>query len=396
MTTDRIKTTRTNGGNNKHKKYEGRGFSGIANRGNTCYMNACMCVLSHTYELNDLMDNEHLAARRSALTERKPNAILLDEWDALRKILWNQNCTVSPGGFLSAIQRVARETNNAEFQGLDQNDASEFLLFLFDAFHNAYARAVVMRIDGIELTRTDTCARQCYQMLKDRYASDYSECLDLFYGIQMSMISDIATSGVGATEAASILSAKPEPYSVLNLCIPHPIQCAGAAGAVPLSLYDCFDAYCERERMDGDNAWFNSATGQKQAVDKFIRFWSMPEIMVIELKRFVPTTQYGRFKKNVAPITIPLENASFAKYVRGYAPESYVYDLYGACNHHGSIGGGHYTATVRVADGRWFNFNDERVTETTNLAQLESGSAPYCLFYRRRSSHAPAHTVINK
>ena len=375
-------TDHTNNKHNKHKKYEGRGLSGIANRGNTCYMNACLCALSHTYELNDLMDNEHLAARRRALTGRKPNAVLLDEWDALRKILWNQNCTVSPGGFLSAIQRVARETNNVEFQGLDQNDASEFLLFLFDAFHNAYARAVVMRIDGIELTRTDTVARQCYEMLKERYASDYSECLDLFYGIQLSMISDIIVATGSST--ASILSAKPEPYSVLNLCIPS--SSAPAPGTPPLTLYDCFDAYCERERMDGDNAWFNSATGQKQAVDKFIGFWSMPEIMVIELKRFVPTAHYGRFKKNSAPITIPLENASFAKYVRGYAPESYVYDLYGACNHHGSIGGGHYTATVRVADGRWFNFNDERVSETTNLAHLESGIAPYCLFYRRRKS----------
>lgn len=379
-----------------HSKYAGKGLSGIVNKGNTCYMNACLSVLSHTYELNDLLDNANLSARRKTLLNRKPNAVLLDEWDDLRKILWNQNCTVSPGRFVSAVQHVARETGTVAFQGWDQNDTSEFLLFIFDAFHNACARAVVMRIDGTEKNPTDAIARQCYDMLKERYTRDYSECLDLLYGIQMSVITEIGSSG------SKILSAKPEPYSVLNMCIPERVSVGGVGGAAAtsaptpqrLTLYDCFDKYCESEQLDGENAWFNDATGKKQPVNKSILFWSMPEIMVIDLKRFVPTSNYGRYKKNNTHIDIPLEGASFAKYVRGYSPEKYVYDLYGVCNHHGSINGGHYTATVRVADGRWFNFNDERVSEIVpKMTHLDGGggapyyldgSGPYCLFYRRR------------
>lgn len=371
--------------NNTKTKYAGKGLSGIVNRGNTCYMNACLSVLSHTYELNDLLDNAELSARRKTLPNRKPNAVLLDEWDDLRKILWNQNCTVSPGRFISAIQHVARETGAVEFQGWDQNDTSEFLLFIFDAFHNACARAVVMRIDGTEKNPTDVIARRCFDMLKERYARDYSECLDLLYGIQMSVITDIADPpGTGN----GILSAKPEPYSVLNMCIPEKSGASSAAAHThtqrTITLYDCFDKYCESERLDGENAWFNEVTGKKQPVNKSIVFWSMPEIMVIDLKRFVPTSNYGRYKKNTTHIDIPIESASFAKYVRGYSPEKYVYDLYGVCNHHGSINGGHYTATVRVADGRWFNFNDERVSEIVPKMTHLDGSAPYCLFYRRR------------
>ena len=364
----------------KYKKYEGLGLSGIANGGNTCYMNACLSVLSHTYELNDMLDNPQLSARRNALTQRKPNSVLLNEWDALRSILWNQNCTVSPRGFVAAVQRVAHDMNNAEFQGWDQSDTSEFLLFMFDAFHNAYARPVVMRVDGSEKNSTDTIARQCYEMLKERYSKDYSECLDVFYGIQLSVISEPNTNDA--------LSAKPEPFSVINLTIPAVTKKTGAAGGGgggenSITLYDCFDAFCEHERIDGENAWFNSKTNQKQAVDKYIGFWSLPEIMVINLKRFVPTARYGVFKKNASRIGIPLDGACFSKYVCGYNPEKYVYDLYGVCNHHGSIGGGHYTATVRVADGRWFIFDDSRVSEATTLTHLDGG-APYCLFYRRR------------
>ena len=302
---------------NVNNKYVGKGLSGIANKGNTCYMNACLSVLSHTYELNDLLDNAQLSARRKTLLNRKPNAILLDEWDDLRKILWNQNCTVSPGRFVSAVQHVARETGTVQFQGWDQNDTSEFLLFIFDAFHNACARAVVMRIDGTERNPTDVIARRCYDMLKERYTRDYSECLDLLYGIQMSVITEIGSRNDGS----KILSAKPEPYSVLNMCIPERVESG------QITLHDCFNKYCESEQLDGENAWFNDATGKKQPVNKSILFWSMPEIMVIDLKRFVPTSNYGRYKKNNTHIDIPLEGVSFAKYVRGYSPEKYVYDL---------------------------------------------------------------------
>ncbi len=37
-------------------KYCNRGLSGLANVGNSCYLNSCMQVLSHTYEFNDFLN----------------------------------------------------------------------------------------------------------------------------------------------------------------------------------------------------------------------------------------------------------------------------------------------------------------------------------------------------
>jgi ubiquitin carboxyl-terminal hydrolase 4/11/15 len=103
-------------------KFKGRGLSGLGNLGNTCFLNSCVQVLSHTYELHTILDN------LNKLNDVIDSKLLL-EFDILRKLMWSKNCSIAPGGFVGTVQKIAKEKNKDIFTGYAQNDLPEFLLF---------------------------------------------------------------------------------------------------------------------------------------------------------------------------------------------------------------------------------------------------------------------------
>jgi ubiquitin C-terminal hydrolase len=162
-----------------------------------------------------------------------------------------------------------------------------------------------------------------------------------------------------------------EPYFMIDLPIPSKKS---------LSLIDCFNHYVEGEILEGENAWYYEKTKSKINIRKKIQFWSFPNILVIDFKRF-----NNRFQKNQTLITFPLENLDLSNYVIGYKKENYIYDLYGVCNHSGGVMGGHYTSYVKNANGKWYHFNDTNVSEVGVSESIVSPKA-YVLFYRKRQN----------
>jgi ubiquitin C-terminal hydrolase len=82
-------------------------------------------------------------------------------------------------------------------------------------------------------------------------------------------------------------------------------------------------------------------------------------------------------------IDFPLDNLDLSNYVIGYKKNSYIYELYGICNHSGSAFGGHYTCYVKNANGKWYHFNDTNVVEVSLVDAIISAKA-YVLFYRKK------------
>jgi ubiquitin C-terminal hydrolase len=150
---------------------------------------------------------------------------------------------------------------------------------------------------------------------------------------------------------------------------------------------ECFDLNCEKEFLHGENAWFNEDLGKKQSVFKRLVYWSLPDVMILDIKRFEYSPETRLYVKNQTAIRIPVESVDFSKYVEGYNKESYVYDLFGICNHHGDENFGHYTSTVKTASSKWYNFNDTNVKEVSIPKTEIVGNTPYCLFYRKKCAN---------
>lgn len=338
------------------EKYKNNGLSGLSNVGNTCYLNSCMQLFSHTYELNDFLNSGKYKERLNNV----PDSVVIVEWDKLREMMWSSNCTIAPWGFVKSIKNIAKQKGRELFTGYSQNDMQEFFLFILDCFHNSIRREVNMEITGDVENTTDKLAIECYKMMKNMYKNDYSEILNIFYGIHISEI--VSTNG------NDTLSVRPEPFSVLSVPIPQKKN---------INIYDCINEYCKEEVMSGDNAWYNDKTSKYQDVTRQISFWSLPNVLIIDLKRWSTS---GNKKQNL--VTTPLTDLDLSKYVKGYNKNSYVYDLYGVANHSGGSSGGHYTAYVKNANGLWYEFNDTNINEIKSERVVSTKS--YCFFFRKK------------
>ena len=185
-------------------KYSGKGLTGLANLGNTCFMNSTIQCLSHTYEFNEFLNSKKYMKYKKDIVEFN----ILVEWDKLRELMWSENCTISPGGFLSNVHKLAKAKNKEIFTGFAQNDLPEFLLFMIDCFHEGIKRPVIMNIKGKAENNKDILAIKCYEMMKEMYKSEYSDIIKLFYGIHVSQLVDLSDNRVSAT---------PEPFFIINL-----------------------------------------------------------------------------------------------------------------------------------------------------------------------------------
>ena len=342
--------------NNQFEKYKKGGYTGLANIGNSCYINSCMQILSHTYEFNDFLDKEEYKKKINQVSD----SVILLEWDKLRKMIWDNNCTIAPWGFVKGIQKVATLKDRELFTGYGQNDIQEYLLFVIDCFHNSIRREVDMEITGNVVNNTDKLAITCFKMMRDMYKKDYSEILNIFYGIQVSEITSI--------DDDKSLSLHPEPFSVLSLPIP---ECKNP------SLIDCMREYCKKETLSGENAWHNSETNKREDVNRGFIFWSLPNILIIDIKRW-----NKRGRKIHKLISTELDNVDLSSFVKGYNNKSYVYDLYATCNHGGGADGGHYTANIKTADNKWYEFNDTNIKDIRENCVINSKS--YCFFFRKK------------
>lgn len=325
------------------------GNKGLANLGNTCYMNSAIQCLSHLLEFHPKNDNY--------TNQNKNNNDIYTEWLKLQIELWSnsESDPIIPREFIQQFRKECIETDK-EFYNFHQNDTEEFIEFFMDLLHRSMKRRVQFTFKGEVKTQLDKLAIQSSKSWSQFFKDDYSYIIKKFYSQLLSITS--------CTEC-DYITVNFDPSMTLSLEIPKDAK----------SLYDCLDSYTKKVILDCDNSWKCDKCNQLVEPEKKMMIWKSSDTFIILLKR------YSNRRKNDNFIEFPLQ-LDISSYSLNYDNLGNLYKLSGICIQSGSLGGGHYYAMCyNELDKTWRQYNDTHVSEVDESELLKQ--KPYCLFYRR-------------
>ncbi|OAQ27058.1 hypothetical protein K457DRAFT_1805530 [Linnemannia elongata AG-77] len=142
------------------------------------------------------------------------------------------------------------------------------------------------------------------------------------------------------------------------------------------TLRDSFIDYVKVETLDGDNQYYAEGHGLQDA-KKGVTFESLPPVLHLHLKRFEYSPERQAMVKINDRHEYP-EKIDLAEFVADgeqkekLGEDGYKYSIYGVLVHSGVMNRGHYFALLKPqAEGNWYRFNDDTVTQGTLADVLE-------------------------
>ncbi|XP_025064906.1 ubiquitin carboxyl-terminal hydrolase 47-like isoform X4 [Alligator sinensis] len=149
------------------------------------------------------------------------------------------------------------------------------------------------------------------------------------------------------------------------------------------SVASALDEIQQENTFTGDDQLYCEKCRCKQDATSKYCFGSLPQILVLHLKRYQFDSFTG-FTKLSCEVSVPLLlNMSKEDHTVVY------YHLYAMCHHSGGIHGGHYLAEIKSFENNsWYEFNDSRVRKIPKRQISTDGRicvsrTAYLLMYRR-------------
>jgi hypothetical protein len=144
------------------------------------------------------------------------------------------------------------------------------------------------------------------------------------------------------------------------------------------TLADTLVNFAREEVLDSANKAFCPHCRDFVRATKKMDIWTVPELLVIQLKRFFSKGTYQRKLDLMVEYPDEFEISPFVLRQIGETK----YRLVGVIEHSGGLGGGHYIADVfHYQLGKWFRFNDEGV-RAIKQSEVHSEQG-YVLFYEK-------------
>lgn len=353
------------------------GAVGMHNLGNSCFLNSIIQCLNHIDPLTQYFLGGEFAKELNIKNPLGSGGRVATAYATLLKEIWS-------GDYSALAPRLLKQTVASfapQFNNSFQHDSQEFCQFLMDGLHEDCNRVVskpyVEELEGYGMEDR----KAAIETWKNHVLRHDSIIVDRCQGMHRSHLT---------CPSCGRESIKFEVYSTISL--PLVLEDKGLNNT--MQVEDCMEKFLEGEQLDDLNAWYCPNCKKHVCALKMIALWSVPDILILHLKRFqfenCSTTNNLLRSKIDETVKFPVDNLDLSKHVLGPIDEDAppVFNLFGVSEHVGrTANSGHYTATVRNSkDGRWYRYNDAHVGETTGDAAITGGA--YLLFYQRAKGSA--------
>ena len=328
---------------------------GLANIGNTCFLNVVLQALRLTPPLGVLFLKDADDAEALELREQSKRKDIVKAFRTLMVDFWRASTptgtypTLIPRGFFHNLHAVLRETDDDWYHPGQQCDAAEALQYILDSLHDGLYRRVKMDIVGSSATSEEEAHARCIQSWASFFSKEYSPIVQNFNGQNQIQISCSVCGNV---------SERYEPW----LMIKAPIPGAHVVGGPAPDMKACIDAAFAPESLD-DYQCEKCAKKVKAVITNKIS--RVPPITMVSLKRFTNTGMKVRGR-----INWDLDSLDFSSWMAfdrdpfgdPHRKGGAEYITYAVIEHHGSTHGGHYRMYARQGD-HWRQYDDSSVSD---------------------------------
>lgn len=325
---------------------------GLANIGNTCFLNVVLQALRHCPPINTIFLSEHdVMAREKSNRKQLLTAFqtLMRDFATVTPPHAGMRPSLVPRGFFHSLHTVLRETDDYWYRHGQQCDAAEALQYIIDSLHHAMYRKVRMSVSGTASSPEHASHIKAITSWASFFENEYSPIVNHFNGQYMIKITCMKCNTV---------SERYEPWLMLKAPIPG----ADVVGGPAPTMTACLNAAFESETIDD---YACDCCKSKQRAVKSERISRLPPVTIVSIKRF---TNAGHKVRGLIPWDLnALDFRPWMAFERSPFSDdcSSVYKTFAVIEHHGSTGGGHYRMYARDTTDIWHEYDDSSVTTVT-------------------------------
>jgi ubiquitin C-terminal hydrolase len=326
---------------------------GLANVGNTCFLNVVLQALRLTPPLcvMFLKDPEDVTPRSDSRRKQ-----FLKAYQILTRDFWRAQTspgtypTLVPHGFIHCLHAVLRETEDDWYRPGQQCDAAEALQYILDSLHDSMYRRVHMDIVGSAATKEESSQEKCISSWSSFFSKEYSPIVQNFNGQNQIRVTCSLCDNV--TE-------RYEPWLMIKAPIPGADVVGGPAPTMPV----CLDSAFAPESLDDYHCDKCNKKVKAIITNKISR---IPPIAIVTLKRF--TNRGHKVRGRIGWDLDALDFSPWMAFPRDPFNDAHrknsdtpVYQTYAVIEHHGSANGGHYRMYARQGS-EWLSYDDSSVS----------------------------------